>query len=124
LGVASSADFATNSNYDPTYVAYPWLFGTGAILQKVGRVTLLRVHDVGTGFGHPTDRIAGEVVVQLDTGEGSAFGFSLRADAQEAAHRRMLDLLRDAFNRGRAIRIEYEVTGPANARLIRVIRVR
>ena len=38
-----------------------------ALLQRQGKVTFLRVHDVGTGFGPPGDQIDVEVVFQLDT---------------------------------------------------------
>jgi hypothetical protein len=36
-------------NYDPTYVAYSWIFNTAAILQTTGVINLLRVHDVKPG---------------------------------------------------------------------------
>ncbi len=121
VGVASTGDLSTNSNYDPTYVAYGWLFGTGRILQTVGHISLLRVHDLGTGYGPPTDPIDGEVVVKLDSDANSAFGFKLRVDSSENAGRGMLKLLRDAFNRNTPIKLEYEVTGPKNGRILRVI---
>jgi hypothetical protein len=120
VGVASSADFASNSNYDPTFVAYPWIFGTGRILRVVGRPTLLRVHELGSGFGPPTDPIDGEIVVRLDTSDG-AFGVQLRADKRESTHRGMLDVLRRSLAAGQIVHVEYEVTGPQNGRLIRVI---
>lgn len=122
VGVASSANLSGNSNYDPTYIAYEWIFGTGRILRAIGRLTLLRVHDVGSGFGPPTDPIDGEVVIQLDTTAGSSFGFTLRADSQEIDHRGMLDELRNAFVREITIGVEYQVTGPANGRVLRVFR--
>lgn len=62
-GVASSAYFAGNSNYDPTYVAYSWIFNTAVILQTTGVINLLRVHDVKTGFGPLADPVTGEVIV-------------------------------------------------------------
>jgi hypothetical protein len=120
VGVASSADFSSNSNYDPTYVAYPWIFGTGRILRLIGRPTLLRVHEMGGGFGPPTDPVDGEVIVRLDTSDG-AFGVQLHPDQRETTHRGMLDVLRRSFVSGQAVHIEYEVTGPRNGRLIRVI---
>ena len=63
VGVASSAYFAGNSNYDPTYVAYSWIFNTAVILQTTGVINLLRVHDVKTGFGPLADPVTGEVIV-------------------------------------------------------------
>ncbi|HKO56305.1 MAG TPA: S1 family peptidase [Thermoanaerobaculia bacterium] len=123
VGVASSSDLATNSNYDPTFAAYEWIFGTGRILRATGRLTMLRVHDVGSGYGPSTDPIDGEVVIQLENDGEAAFGFPLRVGAGEAAHQRMLGLLLDAFAHSRTLSIEYEVTGPHNGRLLRVLRV-
>lgn len=123
VGVASNGDFTSNSNYNPTYTAYEWIFGTGRILRAIGRLTLLRVHDVGTMYGPPTDPIDGEVVIQLDSNADSAYGFQLRNGVGEADHRRMLGILRDAFARNLTVHIEYEVTGPNNGRILRVIRV-
>ncbi|HEX2042645.1 MAG TPA: hypothetical protein VHF24_08400 [Acidimicrobiales bacterium] len=93
------------------------------VLQAQGRLTFLRVHDVGTGFGPPTDRIDGEVVVQLDTAPGRSFGFQLRADADEGARRGMLDTLRTAFNDGRRVRVDYRRAGLTNNVLLRVAGV-
>jgi hypothetical protein len=61
-----------------------------------GKLTLLRVHDVGTGYGSPTMDI--EVVIRLDTVPDRAFGFQLRDDANKFVRQGMLDLLRDAFD--------------------------
>jgi hypothetical protein len=90
------------------------------ILQVGGRLTFLRVHDVGTKFGPPTDQLDVEVVLQLDTEPGSAFGFQLRADENEAARRAMLDTLRIAFNDDRQVRLDYQRTGVNNGMLLRV----
>ena len=121
VGVASSANFASNSNYDPTYVAYPWIFGTDQVLRVSGRLTLLRVHEVGTGYGPAIDPIEGELIVSLDSTPGSAFGYPLRADNKETVGRAMLDELRNAFRRSSTVHLEYQPTGPRNARLLRVI---
>lgn len=123
IGVASSADFATNSNYDPTYVAYEWIFGTGRVLRSVGRLTMLRVHEVGSGFGSAVDPIDGEVIVQLDTMPDAAFGFAMRQDDAGAAHFGMLGVLRKAMSGNRTVQLEYVTTGPDNGQLIRVIEV-
>lgn len=90
------------------------------VLQAQGRVSFLRAHDVGTGFGPPTDHIDVEVVVQLDTEPGRAFGFELRADGEEGARRGMLDTLRTAFNEGRPVSIDYRRAGVTNNVLLRV----
>lgn len=91
----------------------------GDVLAARGRISLLRVHDVGTGYGPPSDSIDGEVIVQLDTEPGRAFGFQLRKDDTLAARRRLLDLLRDAFNNDRTVAIDYRRTGLTNGTLIR-----
>jgi hypothetical protein len=92
----------------------------GEVLVARGRLTQLRVHDVGSGFGPPVDRIDGEVVIALDTEPGRAFGFQLRNDANLPARRRMLALLRDAFTHDRPLLIEYLRTGRHNGTLIRI----
>lgn len=93
----------------------------GSLLNAQGRVTFLRVHDVGTGFGPPTDFIDGEVVIRLDTLPGRGFGFRLRADGDEAVGRGMLDLLRVAFERQSRVSIDYIRTGLRNGRILRVV---
>jgi PhoD-like phosphatase len=91
----------------------------GEVLAARGKLTLLRVHDVGTAFGPPSDRIDGEVVIALDTEPGRAFGFQLRRDANLPARQRLLALLRDAFANDRPLQIEYLRTGRHNGTLIR-----
>ena len=91
----------------------------GQVLAAQGRLTLLRVNDICGKFGPQGDQIDAEVIVQLDNEPQRAFGFQLRADGNEAVHRKMLDLLRDAFNRNRPVRLEYVRTGLRNGRIIR-----
>jgi hypothetical protein len=91
------------------------------LLQSSGRITFLRVHDVGTGFGPPTDFIDVEVVIQIHTKPGESFGFQLRNDANRAARQGMLDLLRDAFNSNGTVVIDYNIEPPKkNGVIIRV----
>ncbi len=99
-----------------------WAFPIGSLQAAVGRVTLLRVHDVGTGFGPPGDRLDGEVVVFLDSEPEKAFGFRLREDADRPAAEGMLGLLRDAFNTNRVVRLEFTRTGCRTGHLVRVIQ--
>ncbi len=68
------------------------------LLEAAGKVTMLRVHDVGTAYGPPGDVIDTEVVFQLSGNPGKAYGFQLRSGTNQLAHQGMLDLLRDAFN--------------------------
>lgn len=95
----------------------------GGVYADEGRVTFLRVHDVGTGYGPPVDAIDAEAIVTLDRAPGMAFGFTLRDDANQIAHRSMLDTLRAAFNQDRAVRIEFVRTSLRKGRALRVMLV-
>jgi len=91
------------------------------LLESTGKIKFLRVHDVGTGFGPPSDFIDVEVVIQLDSRPGESFGFQLRADANRAARQGMLDLLRDAFENNLNVTIDYNIEPPKkNGVIIRV----
>ena len=86
-----------------------------------GKLTLLRVHDVGSGFGPPNDFIDVEVVIAIDTAPGKFFGFQLRNDSRLPARQGMLDLLRDAFERNLAVNFDHlPVAGRNNSILFRV----
>jgi hypothetical protein len=78
-------------------------------LNSSGKLTFLRVHDVGTGWGPPNDFIDVEVVCILDSQPGAAFGFQLRNDPNRPARQGMLDLLRDAFNNNWNVTIDYNI---------------
>jgi len=73
-----------------------------------GKLTLLRVHALGSGFGPPQDKIDVEVVIRLDSKPGESFGFQLRDNNDDTAVRRaMFDLLRDAFKNNWTVYIDY-----------------
>lgn len=92
-----------------------------ALLQSTGKLTFLRVHDVGTAFGPPTDRIDVEVVMKLSSQPDRAMGFQLRNDGNRPARQGMLDLLRDAFNHKWNVTVDYNLdTGRKNGVAIRV----
>lgn len=92
-----------------------------ALLQSTGKLTFLRVHDVGTKFGPPTDQIDVETVMKLSTEPDRAMGFQLRNDGQRAARQGMLDLLRDAFANNLTVTVDYNLeTGRKNGVAIRV----
>jgi len=92
-----------------------------ALLQSTGKLTFLRVHDVGTKFGPATDQIDVEAVMKLSTVPDRAMGFQLRNDGQRAARQGMLDLLRDAFANNLTVSVDYDlVTGRKNGVAIRV----
>jgi hypothetical protein len=91
-----------------------------ALLQSTGKVTFLRVHDVGTKFGPPTDQLDVEVIVQINSRPGESFGFQLREDGNKFARQGMLNLLRDAFNNNWSLTIDYFIDpGKKNGRIIR-----
>ena len=95
------------------------------LVESKGRITFLRVHDVGTGFGPPTDFLDVEVVIQLDSLPGKSFGFQLRNDNNRPARQGMLDLLRDAFANNNPVLIDYNVTLPkVNGVIIRTAIVK
>jgi hypothetical protein len=92
-----------------------------ALLQSTGKLTFLRVHDVGTAFGPPTDRIDVEVVMKLSSQPDRAMGFQLRNDGNRPARQGMLDLLRDAFNHNWTVSVDYNLdAGRKNGVAIRV----
>ncbi len=98
-----------------------WEFPVGSLQAAEGLVTLLRVHEVGTGFGPSFDLLDAEVIVMLDTQPEKAFGFQLRADGQRAAAQGKLDLLQDVFDRGAWVHIEFIRSGCRTGRIIRVV---
>ena len=77
------------------------------LLSATGKVSFLRVHDMGTGFGTLSDTLDVDVVIGLDSHPGKAFGFRLRTGEGEDDHRGMLDLLRSAFRENKTVRIDY-----------------
>src|SRR5262245_27887391 len=84
-----------------------------ALLNLSGKITLLRVNDVGDTFGPANDNIHAEVIVHLDTHPSNgASGFQLRADDNQPARQGMLDLLRDAFNHGWRVHIDHVIDPP------------
>jgi hypothetical protein len=96
-----------------------------ALLESWGKITFLRVHDVGTGWGPPYDFLDVEVVVKLDSRPQNAFGFQLRNDGNRPARAGMLDLLRDAFNHNWTVVIDYYIDpGKSNGRIIRTALVK
>ncbi|MCQ6275420.1 hypothetical protein JMM81_10660 [Bacillus sp. V3B] len=89
--------------------------------QAKGKVTLLRVHDVGTGYGPSQDFIDVEVVFWLDTHPRMAFGFQLRNDKNRPAREGMLSLLREAFENNWTVTTDYSIDpGKKNGVAIRV----
>jgi hypothetical protein len=90
------------------------------ILQESGRLSFLRVHDVGTGFGGPGDRLDVEAVIRFDHAGSRSLGFRLRVDEDEPAHQGMLQVLRTAFSDDRVATVDYRRTGRNSGVLLRV----
>jgi len=101
-----------------------WEAMPGGVSATVGKLTLLRVHDVGTKFGPPGDQLDAEVIVRLDTEPGHSFGFQLRDDGHREVNEGMLDELRSAFDANAPIRIEFIRTSCSMGRIFRVIQQR
>jgi len=80
-----------------------------AFIQSSGRITFLRVNEVGGRFGPNNDFIEAEVIFKLDSDENRAFGFMLRADSNLPVREAMLDLLRDAFNNNWVVTTDFEI---------------
>jgi hypothetical protein len=77
------------------------------LFKSCGKLTFLRGHDVGSGFGPPTDFIDVEVVTRLNSQPSKFFGFQLRNDTNGPARQGMLDLLRDGFNNNWTVCLDY-----------------
>jgi hypothetical protein len=92
-----------------------------ALLQSRGKLTFLRVHEVGGKFGPPTDQIDVEAVLKLNTHPDRAMGFQIRNDNNRPVRQGMLDLLRDAFSDDLTVVVDYHLdTGKKNGVAIRV----
>lgn len=90
-----------------------------------GKVTLLRCNDIGHVWGSAGDVLRTEVVVQLSSAPGYAFGFELRpGDPHLAANLAMLSALRDAFVHRLDTVIWFLSNGNKNCRMRRVQLVR
>jgi hypothetical protein len=93
------------------------------IKNKTGKISLLRVHEKGTGFGADNDYLDAEVIVRFDNDAPRCYGFQLRNDDKLPAAQAMFALLQDAFNANASVSIDYdEVPGGNNHRLFRVWR--
>lgn len=91
------------------------------LITGKGQPTMLRVHDVGTGWGPDSDHLDVEVVFKVDTMPENAFGFQLRNDSQEDARQGMLEILRDAYTHRWPVGFDYDIAaGKKNGRAIRV----
>lgn len=89
--------------------------------QSQGKLTFLRAHDVGTGWGPANDHLDVEVVFMLDSDPQAAYGFQLRADDNQHVREAMLMLLGDAYLHNLTVQTEYYVDpGKHNGSAFRV----
>jgi hypothetical protein len=95
------------------------------LLEKTGNVVFLRAHDLGTGFGPPTDQLDVEAVFSLNAIADGAMGFQLRNDNNLPARQAMFSLLRDAFVNNLPVTADYLIDpGKKNGIAIRVALIR
>jgi hypothetical protein len=98
-----------------------WDYPMNSLQVAIGNITLLRVHDLETGFGPPDDELDGEVIVLLDSEPEKAFGFKLRTGNDRPDAEGKLLALRDAFDNNRRVRLEFLRTGCRMGQIVRVI---
>lgn len=95
------------------------------IKQKTGKVSYLRAHNRGSGWGPPSDFLDAEVIVRFDDDTSNAYGLQLRNDDNLPAAQAMFVLLQDSFNSNEPVTINYfEEAGRHNHKLFRVWRQR
>ena len=95
------------------------------LLEKTGKIVFLRAHDLGTGFGPPTDQLDVEAVFCLNAIADGAFGFQLRNDNNLPARQAMFSLLRDAFVNNLPVTADFLIDpGKKNGVAIRIALIR
>jgi hypothetical protein len=87
-------------------------------VQTDGKLTLLRVHKVGVGFGPLGDNIDVEAVFRLNTLPGKHIGFQLRNDANRLVTAGWLDMLRDAIAHNLTVNIDADIPSGKNQGLL------
>ena len=93
------------------------------LINSQGKITFLRVQEVGGMFGGPGDQIDVDVAAKLSTHPDRAMGFQLRVDGNRLVHQGMLDLLRDAFANAGTVSLDYSIdleAGKHNGTILRV----
>ena len=95
------------------------------LLEKTGKIVFLRAHDLGTGYGPPSDQLDVEAVFILNALGDGAYGFQLRSDENLPARQAMFSLLRDAFVHNLTVIADYLIEqGRINGTAIRVALIR
>ncbi|WP_157961103.1 hypothetical protein [Lutibacter citreus] len=88
------------------FAIMPEIFGQ-SLQQTSGKLSFLRINEVGSGFGPNSDSIDSEVIIKFANNTNMAFGFQLRNDKNSLVHQGMLDLLRDAFDKDYKVTINF-----------------
>jgi hypothetical protein len=95
------------------------------LLEKTGNIVFLRAHDLGTGYGPPSDQLDVEAVFILNALGDGGYGFQLRNDDNLPARQAMFSLLRDAFVHNLTVIADYLIEpGRINGTAIRVALIR
>ncbi len=85
---------------------------------------MLRVNNVGTGYGAGDETLDVEVVLTLDTAPTRAFGFQLRQDANALVRKGMLEALQEAYEFNDRVTVEFEPTaGGQNGVAVRLVSI-
>lgn len=97
-----------------------------SLLATTGAVEWIRVNQVGTGYGPPTDFIDGEVIFKFK-GLNKRFGFQMREGANLAVAQGALSLLQESMRRTKwTVEIDFNDCGGNNHTLgayrVRLIR--
>jgi hypothetical protein len=80
-----------------------------AIRNQTGKITLLRIHEVGSGYGPSTDLLDGEVIFKINSGNADySYGFQLRNDANALTHEGMFQLLKEAFIKELPVHFDFD----------------
>jgi hypothetical protein len=86
-----------------------------------GVVKLIRLNEVGSGYGPHFDRLDMELILAVDSYPDLVIGLPMRGGPAEAVHWSMLTSLRAAFRRGSRVRLEYLTLGAHVGELRRVL---
>lgn len=95
------------------------------LLEKTGKIVFRRAHDLGTGYGPPSDQLHVKAVFILNALGDGAYGFQLRSDENLPARQAMFSLLRDAFVHNLTVIADYLIEQRRiNGTAIRVALIR
>ena len=88
------------------------------VREKTGKISRLRVHEVGSKYGPSHDLIDAEVIVTFQFDGSRAYGLPLRNDSKLPAAQAMFALLQDAFNADEPVTINYRENAGRNHHIL------